>query len=151
MLEPTYLLLCSKVIIDRQTGAISLIELVDMATMPTPRAADEAVVVPLSFYIVSGWRRDDETRPLTFPVRFTLAGPAGNRRDLGEQQVRLDPNHLGVAAVRVLRLPLTGPGQYRLEVEWLDPHEKVWKRGPWAGLWLDDPDERVNNVRRPGL
>ena len=141
MLEPTYLLLCSKVVVHPQTHAVSLVDLIDMAVIPIPLPADQVVLAPFEFFIVSGWRRDDETRPMAFPIRFNLIGPAGNRHDLGEQQVRLDPNHLGVAAVRVLQLPLTGPGQYRVEVEWLDPNEKVWKRGPWAGLWLPAPGE----------
>jgi hypothetical protein len=149
MLEPTYLLLCSKVVVDRDTGAMSFIELIDMARVPGPLPLDRLVVVPLEFYVVSGWRRDDTTRPLTFPVRFALFGPTGERRDLGEQQVRLDPNHLGTAGARVHGLPLRGPGQYRVGVEWLDPHEAAWKPGPWAGLWIPTVEETIGSISAP--
>ena len=148
MLEPTFLLLCSKVIIDRNTGAMSLIELIDMARLSTPFPVNQVLVAPLDFYIVSGWRRDDGTQPLAFPIRFSLVGPEGDRRDLGEQQVQLDPNHLGVAAVRVAGLPLTGPGQYRVGVEWLAPHETIWRTGPWAGLWFAPHEETLADGER---
>lgn len=137
MLEPIYLLLCSRVIVDSVTGAMSLIDLIDMVAMPDPPPSDRDVLAALDFYIVSGWRRGGETPPAAFPVRFALVGPAPDRRvPLGEQQVRLDPNHLGGAAARVQGLPLRGPGQYRVEVEWLDPQTKAWRSGPWAGLWI---------------
>jgi hypothetical protein len=136
MLEPTYLVLCSKAIVDRETGAISLVELIDVAHVPSPLPADRMVVAPLDFFVVSGWRRDNAMQPVTFPIRFALFGPQGDRHDLGEQQVRLVPNHLGIVAARVRGLPVQGPGQYRVGVEWLDPQEMVWKPGPWTGLWI---------------
>ncbi|MGA2449547.1 MAG: hypothetical protein ABTD50_12765 [Polyangiaceae bacterium] len=136
MLEPIYLLLCSKVIVDRDTGAMSLVELIDRALMPDPLPVDRLVLASLELCIVSGWRRDNVTEPLTFPIRFALFGPHGDRRDLGEQQVRLVPNHLGTIVARVRGLPVQGPGQYRVGVEWLDPQETAWKPGPWAGLWI---------------
>jgi hypothetical protein len=137
MLEPTYLLLCSKVIVDKDTGVMSLIELIDMARLPDLPPVDGLAVASLELCIVSGWRRDNATEPLTFPIRFALLGPQGNRRELGEQQVRLVPNHLGIVVARVRGLTVQGPGQYRVGVEWLDPHETAWKPGPWAGLWIE--------------
>jgi hypothetical protein len=134
MLEPTFLLLCSKVIVDRHTGAMSLLELIDMVAPPPPPTS--APLLAPDFFIVSGWRRDDETRPLTFPVRFDLVDPSGQRLVLGEQQVKLDPNHLGVVAVRVAQLSLSGPGQHRIETTWRELHDDEWKTGPWAGLWF---------------
>lgn len=55
---------------------------------------------------------------------------------LSEHEMKLDPNHLGTVAARVQGLPIQGPGQYRIGVEWHDPHALAWKEGPWAGLWI---------------
>ncbi len=106
-----------------------------------PRRADaelsrrDQIIVPLDFFVVSGWRRDDATPPLKFPIRITLSGPGGKLL-LSEQEMKLDPNHLGTVAARVQGLPIQGPGQYRIGVEWHDPHALAWKEGPWAGLWI---------------
>ena len=144
MLECTYLLLCSKIIIDRETGAISLIELIDMARLP-PGLLAHRVVAPIEFCIVSGWRRDNDTPPLAFPTRFTISGPQG-KAYLGEQQMRLDPNHLGASGMKVQGVPIDGPGQYKIGVEWLDPQAEAWKEGPWAGLWIPTVEETVSDA-----
>lgn len=125
MARHLYSIVCRKVIVDKESNAISTIEIAEtfeIGGIPN----DQAVGVPLSLEMVSFWERSDRGTPETGRTRLSLAFPDGSSVAGGESEIDLVPSYRARTIVRMSGIPVKGSGVHHFGVELQDRETGRW-------------------------
>jgi hypothetical protein len=127
MIEHLWTILCVKAIIEADTGALSLIEIIEDAIITVVGPSDERIAVPVDWTIVSTWARRQPDQPCKGVARVNVYAPAGevlNDRPI-EVEIDLSAVAKGRTIGKMKAFPLKGSGKYSCEISLKD------SKGEW--------------------
>ncbi len=106
--------------VDRETGLISLISIVEQITgLPLERqtVVEPPETIPISVHLVSQFWRSDPSLPERGSVRVRIHGAEGQRADLVECDVDLSSRKRANIILKINGLPYLGQGEYEFDIE----------------------------------
>ncbi|MDX1931263.1 MAG: hypothetical protein SFU56_01525 [Capsulimonadales bacterium] len=115
----SFLLPCRTFSNDAETGALTIVELLDQVTVNLPSGTNPngEGVIPAPWAVVNLWIAEPQDHGKAFEQRLTLVTPSGttlmennNRFDLTALKHRM--------TLRVNGFPIAGQGVYRLRIEY---------------------------------
>ncbi len=139
---------CRRVLTDKDSNAISLIECIDAITAGF-EGEGSPPDIPVNATLVSFWRRSNPEKPERGRARVRLEGPDGEMIREIPYQVDLSANSSGRVNVAVLVLPFRGDGVYEFVVSLQDQETGVDSevaRLPVPVNVVHEPDHRSNNT-----
>ena len=132
MAEHIWSVLCYKAVVDRDTNQVSLLDVIEDATIaiPSPPKGVDLFAMPFPICVASTWMRSNLSKPETFSVRVVVVPPQGSEipssavlvADDLETKMRLR------TFMKVRAIPLRGGGIYRFAVEQRVRDEDPWRR-----------------------
>ena len=129
MAKHVWSVLAQRVIQDRTSNQLSLIDLIDVISVKFDRPPDseKQLAFQLNLQLVSSWMRSNPATPEQGTTRLSVVSPTG-KRSVGSGELLIDlrttPNARTI--FRTGKLPYTGPGTYGFVVELRQG--KSWKR-----------------------
>lgn len=122
MAEHVWSILCSSSIIDRETQAVSLLNIVEIFTITEPAAIlNQALETKAAFQVQmelwSQWFRSDYATPETVTVRCSLVAPGEERLPPQSFLVSLEEAPTAHTKLRISLFPFRGAGVYSWVIE----------------------------------
>lgn len=150
MAEHIWTVVCDNAVVDKRTGKVSLLNVVDRITVADPNeelrtlGKKDNTVVPITLWLVSWWQRSNPSEGEVVDIRVLIRSPKGERILNPEiASIDLKESHRGRLFTLIPALPLRGAGQYRVCVEYETPKGK-WRQvasSPLDVRFADSQDE----------
>ena len=121
-MDHVWSVLCLKASIDRETNNISLFDVLEQVRVHPPLER-EGAVGPLE--LISLWTRS-AGYPERGQARVSLRGPSGHIQFQQIQEIDLREYRRMRARLRVVVMPIEGPGTYVFSVEVPRPNSEDW-------------------------
>lgn len=140
MIEHVWTVLCHRSVVDGETNNISLIDVLERIgiSQPPERAttllesdasSSQRLMIPLSFEVVTLWKRVSLQEPAHGKGRLVLVGPEGSELGVAREfEVDLTSYTRLRSRARLSGIPLTTAGEYRFRTELLIDGEANWRR-----------------------
>lgn len=118
LMKHIWTVFCRNVLEDKNSGNLSLIDIVERMTFSAelPEERPYTVPVPIPFYIVSSWLKPDESDKKSYYTRIRILSPDGT--ELVNEEVKLEFENSPKLRVsgQVGSLPYTINGLYEFEI-----------------------------------
>ena len=148
--------LCSRHILDKESNSVSLLDVLEEATiatpapLPEPSKANPATLVGFQGTLLSLWERSNPDSPETDHCRLILVGPNKQKLVQPEAEIGLVTHRRNRVALKIDMLPWMGFGRYEWHVQQAAKRTKrgkvqTWRRVatvPWY-LKPGEPDSRL--------
>jgi len=141
MIEHVWTVLCHRSVVDGETNNISLIDVLERIgiSLPPERAttllqsdasgAQQRLMIPLSFEVVTLWKRVSLQEPAHGKGRLVLIGPDASELAVAREfEVDLTSHARLRSRARLSGIPLTTAGEYRFRTELLIDGEANWRQ-----------------------
>jgi len=118
MTECQWTIVCEHAVVDRFTNNLSLLHVVEQITVGGSPETGE--LMPIPFDIMTLWERGDLESPEVAQTRTVIVAPNGDEISSTEIPVDLTEYRRLRARLRVVGMPFSGFGRYRLRVDLQD-------------------------------
>jgi len=126
MIEHVWTVVCSRVVIDRESNNASLQNVVDQINVQGEIAAGTLLAVP--FEIVSLWIRTDPEEAGTGEARVSLIAPSDKQLGSFDYPISLSDHERHRGVLRSQGLIYEGPGRYTYRVELRVDPQGEWRQ-----------------------
>lgn len=149
MADHAWSILCASSIIDRETQAVSLLNIVEILTITEPAAMlKQALETKAAFQVQmelwSQWFRSDYATPETVTVRCSLVAPGEERLPPQSFLVSLEEAPTAHTRLRISLLPFRGAGVYSWMIE-----KRVGDADNWEAVARIPMELNVNQRESP--
>jgi hypothetical protein len=126
MIDHVWTVLCSRVVIDKNSNNVSIQNVIEQITIQGEPQPEQ--VIDIAYEVVSLWTRSDPDVPSRGQARLTFFIPSG--RQAGSVEVELDlSEYERLRTRRVFQgLPAVEPGRHTWLVELRDEGEDDWQK-----------------------
>ncbi|MFC2058341.1 hypothetical protein ACFLTS_01690 [Chloroflexota bacterium] len=138
MIEHIWTVLCSRVITDKESNNVSLLDVMEEITLIVQGAGSggevllekDRAILPFTLVLASLWSRKKTDKPVAGTAKDIVITPSG--KILTENEFKVDlSNHIRMRTKRNLHnLPVAvnEPGRYIFRTELLNEKNKTWKK-----------------------
>lgn len=127
MIDHIFSLICNSSVIDSETNTVSIHNILEKLTVFT-NSENLAINLPIQFEVFSDWTRTDENIPTRGRLRAGLRTPTNENRKLSELEIDLTTVTYYRTRIRAIGIQLTGPGRYKIEIEFQQENTSKWKK-----------------------
>lgn len=144
MIGHVWTVICSRVLIDRDTNNVTLVEVLEQVTLVASGPPPPESAVPLEMEIVTLWERRDENVPARARARIHLVAPDGKTANPLEYVVDLTTHVRTRSRTQVKGFPFRGFGRYEFRVAVRQDGQEDWQEVSRAPLQVVAATEQAD-------
>ncbi len=126
-MEHLWTIPCQMSTIDKDTNALSIVNVLEDIQFVAPYEPDETIALPMSMHVVTLWSRGKHEETDMRRARLRILAPNGELLSTTEYEVNLVAHKRFRFVTRFVGIPFNGSGVYRLVVD-RDTDDGRWRK-----------------------
>lgn len=115
MIDHIWSIVCARAIVDRETGSVSLHEVIEQINIKGEPESDK--VLPVVFDLITYWIRSNSDEPENGEMRLSFSSPSGEVKLGYSSVIDLTKHERSRNILRIENLPIQEPGRHYFNIE----------------------------------